>query len=172
MRELDQTDALFVGNSICSFRFPVSAQQPGCYRICNKRTNHGQKRGANAERPNNLPALVKQLAVIVATQGMRILQQGDPFFGNSDWPAEEKCANRIRRHDDRNQRQKRIINEGATVNGDLIEPEDECDKGGENCVKAQEGAEGDKNADSKCKRRSLRRIIQREQTAEGRTKHL
>ena len=96
----------------------------------------------------------------------------DAVWRNSDWSSQQKSADRVRRDDDRDKRQKGIIDKGAAVNRDLIKTKRKGNKRGENCMEAKEGGEGDEYANGKSKRRSLRWIVQREQTAESRAEHI
>ena len=125
----------------------VFAQQPRCYRICDQRTNHRKNRGPNGERPDDLPALPKQLAVIVAAKRVWIRQQRKPFFRNPYRPAQYDGADGVRRDDDGDECQKWVIDEGAAVDGNFVKAEKKCYQCRENCVQPEKRAESDEDAD-------------------------
>ena len=77
------------------------------------------------KRPDDVPALHKQLPVIVAGKDARVLQQFQAFGGNTQRPSEEKCTNSVRNDDDWYERQERIVEKSAGVDRDLVEAKDE-----------------------------------------------
>ena len=103
---------------------------------------------------------------------MWLFQQCDALCRNLNWPAKYKGANRIRGNDNRDERKEWVVNKRAALDGDFVEAKQESDGGRHQSVQPQKRREGDENTDRKCKRRPLWWIIQREQTAKGRAKHL
>ena len=152
-------------------RAPMSPQQRRCYWISNKRTNHRQHQPADAEGPNDLPAFAKQLVIVVGGQQVRIPQKLDTGGRNSQRAAKKKSSDSVGGHDDRNQRQQRVVNESAGVNRNLVKAKEKSNQRCDYCVQPKEWGEGDENSDRESQRRSLRWIIKREQTAKGGTKH-
>lgn len=68
---------------------------------------------------------------------MRILEQFDAFVGNSERPSEEKGADRVGNYDDRDESQKRVVDERPRVNRDFIEAKGEGDDGRHDCVQTE-----------------------------------
>ena len=100
-----------------------------------------------------------------------MFQQFDTRIRDAQGSSENERADGVRRNDYRNESQKGIVDERAAIDCNFVEAENERHRRGHDRVETKEGGEGDENSDGKSKRRSLRWIIQREQTAKGRTKH-
>src|SRR6185369_8657656 len=127
--------------------------------------------GPNRKRPDNAPALHKQEPVVVAGKDPGILQQIEALVWDAQRPSKDECADRVRRNNYRHEGQKWIIDESAGIDRDLIEAKKEGDRRGRERVQAEERREGDENSDRKSKRRPLRWIIDRKQTAKCCTEH-
>lgn len=76
-----------------------------------------------------IPALEKELLVVVGGKESRVFQQLQTFVRNAQRPAEEKCTDCIRDDDYRHERQERIVEEGTGVNRYLVETKDERHRG-------------------------------------------
>ena len=101
-----------------------------------------------------------------------MFQKFNTHVGYAQRSTEDKSADGVRRNNYRDEGQEGIVDERAAVNGNLVEAKKEGHRRSHDCVQAEEWREGNEYADRKSKRRSLRWIIQREQTAKGRAKHL
>lgn len=102
---------------------------------------------------------------------MRMPQEFDTRGGNPQRTSKNECPDGVRSNDDRNQSKKRIIDKSPAIDGNLVETKNKGNQGCQNCMESKERREGNENPKRKSKRRSLRWIIQREQTAKGGTKH-
>ncbi len=113
----------------------------------------------------------KQFLVIRAGEQLRIAQQLHPFRRNPHWFSQHQGAKSVRCCNDWHEREKGIVDEGAGIDRDLVEAKQKRDEGRHDRVKSEKRREGDENAYRKSKRRPLRWIIDREQTAESGTEH-
>src|SRR4029077_20349364 len=102
---------------------------------------------------------------------MRMSQKFDAGRGNPQRASKDKRSDRIRGNDNRDQREKRVVDKSPTVDSNLVDTQNEGNQSCQNCMESKKRREGNENAKRKSKRRSLRWIIQREQTAKGGTKH-
>ena len=102
---------------------------------------------------------------------MRIPQELDAFGWNPEWLIQNESADSVGRNNNRDQRQKRVVDKSSRVDGHFVKAKQEGNCGGENCMKTEEWRKGNEDADGKSKRRPLGWIIQGEQTAKGRTQH-
>ena len=102
---------------------------------------------------------------------MRVLKKLDACGRDSQRTSGDKSTYRVGCDDDGDKRQKGIIDKGSAVYSELVETKKKGNQRRQDCVKAEEGREGNEYANRKSKRRPLRWIIQREQTAKGGTKH-
>ena len=91
--------------------------------------------------------------------------------GNAQRAPENKSADSVGSNDNGNESQKRIVDKSAAVDGNLVETKKKGKQRGQNCMKPEEWREGNENSQRKSKRRSLRWIVQRKQTAKGGAKH-
>ena len=74
VRATDARTPTVLGVELRFLRASTRSQQRRCYWISNERTNDRKHRAANGEWPNDIPALVKQAAVILTSQQMRFLE--------------------------------------------------------------------------------------------------
>ena len=74
-------------------------------------------------------------------------KQVDAVRRNLQGTSQQKSADGVRRYDDRHERQKRIVDEGAAVNRHFVEAKGKRDEGCENCVQSEEGRERDEDPD-------------------------
>ena len=102
---------------------------------------------------------------------MRMSQKFDTCLRNPQRTSEDKSSNGIGSNDDRNQSEKRIVDKSPAVDSYFVEAEYKGNQSCQNRMKTQERGEGNENPKGESKRRSLRRIVQREQTAEGSAEH-
>jgi len=102
---------------------------------------------------------------------MRMSQKFDTCLRNPQRTSEDKSSNGIGSNDDRNQSEKRIVDKSPAVDSYFVEAEYKGNQSCQNCMETQERGEGNENSKRESKRRSLRWIIQREQTAKSGTKH-
>ena len=83
----------------------------------------------------------------MGSQQMRILQELNAFGGDSQWAAQHKRANRVGSNDNRNQRQKWVVDERSTVDCDLVEAKKKCRQRSHDRVKTEEGGKSNENSD-------------------------
>lgn len=76
-----------------------------------------------------------------------MFQQFDAGGRNSHRASENKSAERVRRDDDGYEREERIIDEGARVNGDLVEAKNEGNQSCHDRVQPEEWREGNEDSD-------------------------
>src|SRR6185503_10407373 len=116
-------------------------------------------------------AFTEELVIVSSGQGMRMSQKFDTGGRDTQRTSENKRSDGIRSNDDRNQGEKRVVYERATIDGNLIETKNTGNQSCESCMESKEWGEGNENTERKSKRRTHRWIIQSEQTAKGGTKH-
>ena len=103
------------------------------------RTNHRERHGPHRKGPHNaVPALHKKQLVIVAGKDPRVLQELKPLVWDAQRPAKDECADGVRRNNYRNERQKRVVDEGSGVDRDLVETKQKGERRRHDRVQAEE----------------------------------
>ena len=73
-------------------------------------------------------------------------QKFDTCGGDSQRASENKSSDRVGCNDNRNKRQKGIVDKGPAVDGDLVETKKEGNQSSQDCMKTEERREGNENS--------------------------
>lgn len=109
--------------------------------------------------------MLKEPPPVIARQQVRLLQQVQTFIGQRQRTAQQKRSRRVGRKDDGDEREDGIVDEGSGIDRYFVEAKDEGERRRHHGMQAEEGRKGYEDTDGESKRRALRRIINREQTA-------
>jgi hypothetical protein len=78
---------------------------------------------------------------------VRVLKEFNAGGGDPQRAPQHKGADCIRSNDNRNERQKRVVDEGPAVYRQLVEAENESNGSGQDGVETEKGLKRNKNAD-------------------------